>query len=526
MSDVFIEISNRAGTSYRPTTGEVVLQPNSYRVASLGGPVEASITAYGTRESLYDLIEWLRCPIRMFDSFAQNLFWGYINEVQIRTDALEIAVTLDSMANKVAVEYSSMTPGQAVVGQQVITDWQQNDVSIATYGTKELIATLSDVSTNLAEVKRGLLLEEKKYPLTTWYMSGQQGSLSATLLCKGWWSTLDWKYYLNNSGYEAYTESGEGVHQLGNDSGHMFCAQSYQLGVAVGWYADKVLIKLRKEGSPADNVRISLYSDVAGAPGTELAYALAAGTSVPTDYNWMMVDLNTRVWHAPATTYWLVLTRSGAADSSNYYWIDVNEELGYTRGVFRYGNGSSWNARSPDADMNFEVEGSIETSQQLSTLATQCGQFLTGGVKLDVASGVYSCPYRPGTTTGLAEALVLLKAGTSNSRRMLAEVTVNKVLRVYEEPARPTNPQLLMTSSGRVRDITGSVWPPFWAPVGKWVGMHDVIPSTIDSTRIADPYMVFIDEYSYSFLDKVGTLYPRTEPSPWNVGVIPEQDKP
>lgn len=526
MSDVFLEIADRSWSSFRPTTGEIIFRPNSYRVASMGGPVGMSVTAYGTREALYDLIELLRCPVRMFDAYAQNLFWGYINEVQVRADALEVSVSLDGMANKVAVEYSSMTPGETVVGQQAITDWVQNDVSVVTYGIKELIASLSDVPKAVAEVRRGLLLAQKKYPLTSWYMSGEKGSLSATLLCKGWWNTLDWGYYENISGYEAYAVFGEGVHAIGSATGDMYAAQSLQLGVAVGWYADRILVRVRKEGDPTDNLRVSLCSDNAGVPGTELAYSLGAGASIPTDYNWVEMQLNTRVWCAPATTYWVVITRSGASDAVNHYFADVNEELGYTRGVFRYGPGSpTWNVRSPDADMNFEVEGVTETTDQLAVLEAAVGQFING-VKLEVASGVYSCPYRPGNTSGLAEALVLLQCGTSNSRRMLAEVTVDRVLRIYEEPARPTLPQLLMTSDGRIRDLTGSLWPPFWNPVSKWVGMHDIIPASLDTTRISDPYMVFIDEYSYSFIDKIGTLYPGTIPSPWDVGVIPEQDKP
>jgi hypothetical protein len=526
MSSIFVEIMARSFTSYfRPTTGELVFVPNSYRIGSMGGPVEASITAYGTRESLFDLIETLRCPIRIFDWYAQDLFWGFISQVQVRAGALEISVTLDGMANKVAVEFSSITPGEAVVGEQQLTDWAQDAVSIDTYGTKELIAVLADVPASLADVKRNLLLDQKKYPVSSWYMSGEQGSLSATILCKGWWNTLDWKYFQNNSGYEAYTAAGEGVHPIGNDTAHMYCAQSFQLGVATGWYASRILVKVRKQGTPTDNMRVSLYSNSAGSPGSELAYAIADGATLPTDYNWVLLDLSTRVWCSPGTIYWVVITRSGGANASDYYMTDVNEELQYTRGVFRYGDGASWNTRSPDADMNFEVEGVIETTDQLKTMVESAGQFITG-VKLEVASGVYSCPYRPGTTTALEEALVLLQSGTTNIRRMLAEVMPSRVLRIYEEPARPINPTLLMSSSGRVRDRTGALWPAFWSPAGRWVGMNDVIPSTLDTTRITNPYMVFIDEYSYSFEQHVGTLYPRTEPSPWDVGVVPEQDKP
>lgn len=526
MSDVFFEVGDKdLSWSRRPVLTDVVFQPNSYRMSTLGGPVESSITAYGTREALYDLIELLRCPVKMYDWYAQNLFWGFINEVQVRSEALEIAVTLDGMANKVCLEYSSMTPGEVVVGDQVLTDWTSDAVSISSYGTKELIASLPDIPSALAAAKRDLLLAQKKYPTTTWYMSGEQGSLSATLLCKGWWSTLDWMYYQNNSGYEAYTTSGEGVQPFGDLSWRASAGQSFQLGVATGWYADQILVKVRKQGSPSDNITVELKSDNAGSPGTQLAFGTITAASAPTDYNWVIVSLNTRVWVAPATTYWVTLSRSGAIDATNYFVVDVNQELGYTRGVLRLYDGGSWNARVPDADMNFQVQGVIQTTDQLAAMEAACGQFLTG-IKLDLPSGVYSCPYRPGTSSALEEALELLKAGTSNNRRMLAEVTVERVLRIYEEPAKPSAPDLLMVPSGRVKTLIGQLWPPFWNPVGKWVGMKDVVPTNLDSTLITDPYMVFIDEYAYSFQDKVGTIYPRTEPSPWDVGVVPTDDKP
>lgn len=524
MSDVFLEITDRAFGSRRPTTGELVFQPNSYRTASMGGPVEMSVTAYGRREALFDLIELLRCPIRMYDSYAQDLFWGFINEVQVRSDSLEVSVSLDNMANKVAIEYTSMVPGEVVVGEQVVSDWAQDGISIATYGTKELIASLPDVTTSVANAKRTLLLAEKKYPVATWYMSGERGSLSATLLCKGWWNTLGWRYYQNNSGYEAYTVSGEGVQPLGNTSATAYAAQSFQLGVAVGWYADHILVKVRKEEVPTDNIRVGLHVNSGSAPGAEQAYGTIPAAGVPTDYNWVDVELNTRVWLNTATTYWVVLSRSGALDATNYYFIDVNEELGYTRGVLRVGNGSTWDPRSPDADMDFQVQGVIETSTQLQTIASSVGQFITA-IKLEIASGIYSCPYRPGTSTGLDDALELLRCGTTNGRRMLAEVTPSRVLRIFEEPAMPSAVSLLLTTDGRVRDRTGTTWPLFWSPVGKWVAMNDIIPATLDTSRIANPYMLFVDEYSYSFQDKVGTIYPRGKPSPWDVGVIATEDQ-
>ncbi len=65
-----------------------------------------------------------------------------------------------------------------------------------------------------------------------------------------------------------------------------------------------------------------------------------------------------------------------------------------------------------------------------------CGEFLQG-VIIENASGITTNPYKNGDSTALYELESLLLTGTSNSRRLLCEVTQNRYLRIYEEPIEP-----------------------------------------------------------------------------------------
>lgn len=279
--ETFIHIGERS-LSGAPAiqSGGLILRTNSFRRSVIGGPIDCSITAFGSINKLFDLAELLRCPVTIYDRFGDWLWWGFVDTVQIRVDAMEVGITLSNMANKVAVEYNVVVPGEATVGEAYLTDWAQNDKSVATYGTREIIASLADTTQQAAEAFRDTLLASRGFPLPAWYMSGAQGSMSATLLCKGWWSTLDWLFYENTTGMEAYEESGEGVQAVGDVAANTMVRQSLQLSSGQSWYSHEVHLRMRRSGSPADNVVVSLTDGV-----TTLATATAPAASLPTDYN-------------------------------------------------------------------------------------------------------------------------------------------------------------------------------------------------------------------------------------------------
>jgi len=90
---------------------------------------------------------------------------------------------------------------------------------------------------------------------------------------------------------------------------------------------------------------------------------------------------------------------------------------------------------------------SVATTAQIQAIVTNMGEFITG-VDVENASGISSLETREGDRTGLEEIEDLLRAGTTNNRRLLSEVTQLRRLRIWEEPLPAANDLVL---EGRVK---------------------------------------------------------------------------
>lgn len=180
-----------------------------FRVNSLdweaqGGCQAASITAFGEELALWELIETLRGPVRIQDENAEAVWWGFVGEVQVRVDAIEVGATIDSMVNKIAVAYSYVAAGSQEVGERKTTSWASDTESIAEYGTKEFLSSMDGLSDAAAVARRDAILGARRWPVGTGApfgqprgrvrRSGAKKSLSATLFCRGWSDTLRWRY--------------------------------------------------------------------------------------------------------------------------------------------------------------------------------------------------------------------------------------------------------------------------------------------------------------------------------------------
>lgn len=189
------------------TTGRVLeglATVNSMRWAQKGGPDEASVSVSGNLNDLWEYLNLLRCPITIYDERGAAMWWGYISECQVRSGSLEVRASLAQMANRVAVAYSFVTPGTSEVGERKTTAWAEDAESIAEFGYKELLSSQAGMSDAAAEARRDAMVAALRYPqaLTSGGMvprgrlvdSRAEHSQSATLYCRGWWSTLNWRY--------------------------------------------------------------------------------------------------------------------------------------------------------------------------------------------------------------------------------------------------------------------------------------------------------------------------------------------
>jgi len=160
-----------------------------------GGPDQATITATGSERALFELAEWMQCPVMLYDDHNDPAWWGYLDTLEINVGAIRLAVRMDQVFNRVAVVYSYVAPGSTSVGTRATTAWVQDDDSVALYGVHELLLSISGATAAQAEAARDAALAMYKLPITTVEVNPGNAQNGATLTCSGWWKSLSWQYF-------------------------------------------------------------------------------------------------------------------------------------------------------------------------------------------------------------------------------------------------------------------------------------------------------------------------------------------
>lgn len=129
-------------------------------------------------------------------------------------------------------------------------------------------------------------------------------------------------------------------------------AQSFQISSADD--VRYVGIYLRKIGSPTGTLTLRIETNNAGSPSGTLVHANATATMSEADltsgYEWKTFELAADVALSGSTTYWIVLSTSRSASSTNYVeWGADGSTPGYASGEMKYEASASWTAESKDA---------------------------------------------------------------------------------------------------------------------------------------------------------------------------------
>lgn len=491
----------------RGFNGQLVELPLAYEVerysrSVYGGPKQATLQVSGDAQPLWELLNRLRCPVEIWTDDGACPWWGFVSEVDLRIGQVTASASLEEMANRIAVAYTINGDSGK---QRKTTIWAEDSESIAKYGIKELLQTSSASSDAHALAALTTFLSQRSTPKFVPEVGDNDDENSATIICRGWWSTLGWRYasvptrlafeYSNGS---ANYNLGAGVEKIG------------QLVTISDTNLLQVSVQLRKVGAPTADVRVALCSEDGSNPGTELGYGTIAASTIGSDYAWCTITLSAAV---EATGRLYIVVSTSQNDVSNYYQALIGS--GYDLGVFHIYQSSAWSeVASSDLCFRLYADDYIETSQQARSLATAYGQFLSG-VDLDIASGVTFESYRDGDATALYEIEELLTMGTVNARRMLATVERSRRLRIYEEPT--SGSPYYRTRDNRLTTAYGDPVRKEFCPVGCWVRLRDVIPSSVEIGNAVDPTLSFWDECEYDVKNDRLTPTPRGTVNPFDL---------
>lgn len=436
-----------------------------------GGCDRAVITIPGggwRAEDPANLANLLRCPVTVWNEHGQAVWWGYLNSVAWDEGVYRVAHSLDPVANRVMVRYTTLaSAGQ--VGEVSQTGWADDLQSQALFGVKELIIERSGLDEEAALQVRDMLLAERAFPRARVSRQTGAGGDSLRLECLGWVHSLKWRHVQPLAGMIANTPPQLGTQNLGNTYSDLWLAQS--ITPLEDMAIRQVEVRLRKVGSPADDARIQVQTDNNGVPsGTSLGQALVSPAAVTSEgYPWLRFEFDPAVEVAQGTQVWLVLGRSGQPSQVNFYLAGVEESMAFDGGAFRIYNHAvtSWVARSPECDLLFRVTATRDTGAQLQAVFEEGNQFLSGMV-VEGETGVESVPYLSRPATCHAEVLRLLRMGTGEQRRLIATVSQDRCLVINTAPVAG-EADWVVDMEGRYYDARHNRLMPGIVPVGRWV---------------------------------------------------------
>jgi len=426
-----------------------IFTENSIRVervvfASFGGLISAEVILpfAGVEEEYLALISNY---VELWDETGQGKWLGLINNVRVPYGQMTLQSSLEDMYNSVKVI-------SAIESKNIATDWIEDSISIKTYGRKQKLLTVSEKTESEINTLASKYLTLHKEPSIGLDVAGMGGD-EVVVGVIGLIQTLDWVYYANDKGYEAYTETGSGGREIGEDDRPKL-AQQVQLLSTEGWSAKKISIrpwKYPENNPPTDDLVVKLCADNSGVPGTALATVTIPASEIGTFSDWVEKEFSSAVNLNPNTVYWITIERSGTVDANKYFMVDTNLDLGYPRGdpYLWYTNLSRWKPAPQKGDLNFELIGMGSVKEQIENIVTSCGQFLSG-VEFQADFATETGVFREGYNTALYELKELLKL---ESNRAIAYVDGNRRLICKLLPTEPTTESnyYYLCSDGRTR---------------------------------------------------------------------------
>ncbi len=466
------------------------------RWSAIGGCESAGLAATGDALTLMDLANRLRAPVVIYDSRAQPCWWGYLQSVRVCLGGVEVQISLESMANRVAVVYAELAAGTTGSGRRAETAWAEDAASIAAYGVKEHRAAQTDASAESAAAFRDALFAAVKTPRALCRQLKLLQPIRAHLVCRGWWETLGWRYYaagvdaleLNDGTPDAWPHLGDTSESPIKGA----LAQRFQFTLGSEMKISRIGLIVFKTASPMPSpLTLALCADNGGAVGAVLASVAVAGGDTASG-EWVERDISP-VSATDGAWYWI---QASVAATGAQYYMPAARTGGACK--VRDFNTGAWSDLSPAAGLRARLGVQRENAQEVRTAILATGQFITG-VDLENASGLSSSQYKSGDETTRHVVEELLRSGTTNGRRLLAEVTLHRRVRVYEEPGRPARggAALSLDGAGRIYDPYGAAWPLTQDPTGRWCFISDRALPALDLTRLADPGAFFIERATY-----------------------------
>ena len=456
------------------------LTPLSLSWDAIGGPRQAVLGLENDATGFESMQSWLGSGVEIYDPSDRLAWWGFVDQVSQPLGLTGLEASLESVANRVAVRYRSMEPGKDF-SAMMQTDWKDDPTSQAFFGVKEMLLQRDLMSPEQALQLRDISLSQTELPVTSLQVNRKEKQ--SQVLCRGWFERLRWRQWPAHSDVWGHSPSQQGYQSLGASLTQKSLAQSCAFPDALKLAS--MSVRIRKIGQPTDQVRFQIQSDAFGKPsGVIRAEATLAASAIPTDsYAWMTVWFAEPCAVLAGEQLWLVVSRDGAASSTAYFSLGLDESLGFPAGKLLLFNASQsqWVARTPDADLLFKVTALSDSVDLMAQIKEKSACF--SGFSYEAGAGLV-LPYVSSTGMDCYAAFMdLLNLGTPGLVRLLAEVNSNRRLRVYPQPGGK-EPCYQLGQDGRIKDKVGKDLESPWQAVGNWLTSETGTPCFLNNLRM------------------------------------------
>ena len=486
------------------TEGKPVLLAGSLRVRMLSWAARG-----GCERALVDLenapgsfSQWTDLPgkaVRIYNQFGSLVWWGYVQGASREEGSYALSRSLASLANRVAVRYTELEPQGESFGSPRQTNWAEDQASVLAFGKKELLLERGLMAGNAALQLRDqtlsrsaepeLRLSLAKRPSEAQNPREDPSPAAIHLECLGWYHRLNWRVYQAPMGLLGNASAQQGSQSLGNTTSFQKAAQSFLTDSSAALPA-QAQVRVRRFGSPTDSLKLALQADNgSGSPsGVDLAAASLVGANLaPEAYPWATFGFIPSPQLLANTSYWLVLSRTGAVSAANYYLLAVDEKLSYPEGTFKTYNGSVWTGRSVPADLVFKLSTVWESTDLLAEAA---GLFLGdpfSRVSVECRSGVFLTSSSANPLPADRFAQSLMELGTERLTGMVCMVDQQLALVFAERPTAQEAGQWTLSPEGDLRKPGGELCLPGELPVGAWLRCGEHPPVFITRGQISAP---------------------------------------
>jgi hypothetical protein len=460
------------GQIYQPERAAQVL---ALSWCALGGCKHAKFSVPAYPGSLMFWQSLLGKPVQIYNKFGNLVWWGYVHALAQPVGSLRQICSLVGMANRVAVAYTALEPNASSYGEALQTEWTEDSESIALYGQKDLLLVKGMMAESAAIQLRDEALRQRAKPKiqlqpNSAAPSDEKPDMTLQIDCRGWAEQLSWRVYQPPAGVIGNTAAQQGTQAVGNTTSASKVAQSFVFD-GESFAPSLLQVRIRRQGSPNDWLRVSIQSDANGVPsGVEVANGQVSGTELDSEaYPWVKFVFSLAPQLTPGKTYWIVFSRTGTITASAYYVLAIDEKLSFPAGVLKINNGSAWLTRNPIADLVFKLTSAVQTSALLEEVQSVFKRGPFSQVSVQFESGIYTTPLgsRPKPVEQLVKEILAL--GTSTGEEIIYSVTPQRGLIFRLKPTPVESPPFWLTDQGEVRDPGGERLLPGQLPVGTWV---------------------------------------------------------